>query len=362
MFLNTKGLLQRVLNHKKASAAKVLIIYFGVPGIFCNGCSADRQAEKDSLLETFTNPIVDEGADPWVIRWQNHYLYCYSKNEKIRVSRSDRLEEIGDGAGTVVWKPEVGQSYSHDLWAPELHYLDDKWYIYVAADDGQNANHRMYVLESTTQNPQDPFILKGKIATPDDHWAIDGTVLKMSDGQLYFIWSGWEGVVNTCQHLYIAAMDNPWTVNGKRVLISSPQYDWEKVGDPLVNEGPEVLVKDTAIHLIYSASGSWTDDYCLGRLTLIGDDPLEAENWIKHPQPVFQKTDLVFGPGHASFVKSPDGEEDWIIYHAAKYSGAGWDRDVRMQKFSWRIDGTPEFGRPVPAGVALQVPSGYENK
>lgn len=362
MSLNVENCLMRIKCRITAKSKKVMILLFVILGVFYCSCCADKEPQKGSSSETFTNPVVADGADPWVIRWENHYLYCYSQDEKIWVNRAARLENIGGGTALVVWHPEPGQSYSRELWAPELHYLDGKWYIYVAADDGQNANHRMYVLESTTQNPQEPFILKGKIKTSDNRWAIDGTVLRMDAGQLYFIWSGWEGVVNICQNLYIAAMDNPWTVSGERVLISTPQYDWEKVGDPLVNEGPEVLRKGNTIHIIYSASGSWTDDYCLGRLTLTDDDPLQAKNWEKHPQPVFSKTDRVFGPGHASFVKSPDGKEDWIIYHAAKHSGAGWDRDIRMQKFRLREDDTTDFGRPVPAGVALQVPSGYENR
>ena len=53
----------------------------------------------------------------------------------------------------------------------------------MAADNGDNATHRMYVLEGTSQDPQQPFVLKGKIAAPSDRWAIDGTVLEMPDGK-----------------------------------------------------------------------------------------------------------------------------------------------------------------------------------
>lgn len=362
MFLISKYRQGGVPNRCRGIPSTVMILFFSIQGLIWSDCSPKNGSENPVSDATFTNPIVDEGADPWVIRWGECYLYCYSKDEKIWVNRANRLENIGSGEAAVVWDPEPGRSYSHELWAPELHYLDGKWYIYVAADDGQNANHRMYVLEATTQNPQDPFKLKCKLVTPDDRWAIDGTVFRMDGGQLYFVWSGWAGVVNICQNLYIAAMDNPWTVSGKRVLISTPQYSWERVGEPLINEGPEILKKGDQIHLIYSASGSWTDDYCLGRLTLTGDDPMQTENWAKYPQPVFQKTDRVFGPGHACFVKSPDGKEDWIIYHTAKYSGAGWNRDIRMQKFGWHEDDTPDFGTPIPAETVLPGPSGYEHR
>ncbi|MFN2169263.1 MAG: family 43 glycosylhydrolase, partial [Anaerolineae bacterium] len=167
----------------------------------------DGPPTEDAMLEqTFTNPIVDRGQDPWVIRWRGAYYFCQSRRNRVYVTRSEGLLGIGRRPGSAVWRPERGTEWSHELWAPELHYLRGRWYIYVAADDGDNANHRMYVLEGTTQDPEDPFVLKGRIAAPTDRWAIDGTVLQMPDQRLYFIWSGWEGSENVAQHLYIAPM------------------------------------------------------------------------------------------------------------------------------------------------------------
>ena len=317
--------------------------------------------EESEIPATFTNPVVADGADPWVIRYQDVYYYCFATDDRIWISCSKNLHEIGLAEPKLVWQPPKGNPWSEELWAPELHFLNNKWYIYVAADDGANENHRMYVLESDNIDPQGHYVLVGKIADSSDCWAIDGTILEYND-RLYFIWSGWEGKVNVQQNLYIAPMSNPWTISGDRVLISEPEYEWEKVGRPLVNEGPEILKKNDKIHIIYSASGSWTDDYCLGQLTFTGGDILSRASWIKKPEPVFSKTETVFGPGHASFVKSPDGREDWIVYHAAKYKGGGWDRDVRMQKFGWNNDDSPNFGAPVSAGVLLEVPSGSFKK
>ena len=306
----------------------------------------------------FTNPVVASGADPWVIQWQGHYYLCQSRRGSIWVHKSVRLQDIGRGQATRVWTPPRGTAYSRELWAPELHYLRGKWYIYVAADDGNNANHRMYVLEGDARDPQAGFTFKGKIAAPTDRWAIDATVLEQSDGKLYLIWSGWEGFENVAQHLYIAPMSDPWTISGERVRISSPEHTWELHGTPLINEGPQVLRRGDRLFIIYSASGSWGDDYCLGQLSWTGGDVLNPKAWVKNPLPVFSRTHDVFGPGHCSFVKSRDGKEDWIVYHAAKHSGAGWNRNIRLQRFTWNPDGSPHFGIPVSAGVELPEPSG----
>jgi GH43 family beta-xylosidase len=324
------------------------------------GGSAGRclgEAFGGEAAMTFTNPVVRTGADPWVIQRPGMYYFCQSSRRGVRVAKARRLQEIGNGPWSTVWTPPQGTAYSRELWAPELHYLRGDWYIYVAADDGDNFNHRMYALKGTSQDPQAPFEFKGKLAAQTDRWAIDGTVLEMSDGRLYFIWSGWEGTENIAQNLYIARMSDPLTINGERVLISRPEHDWEMHGRPLINEGPEVLRHGTNLFLIYSASGSWGDDYCLGQLTWTGGDVLNSSSWVKKSVPVFSRTKDVFGPGHCSFVRSPDGREDWIVYHSAKYSGAGWNRHVNIQRFQWNADGSPDFGTPISPGVPMPVPS-----
>jgi hypothetical protein len=153
-------------------------------------------------------------------------------------------------------------------------------------------------------------------------------------------------------------MSNPWTILGDRVLISAPQFTWEKNGLP-INEGPEILIHNGQLHIIFSASGYWTNQYALGRLTYKGTGSLlNATSWTKATQPVFQATSLVTGPGHASFVMSVDGTENWIVYHAhANPTVFNDDRVIRMQPFEFRADGTPNFGSPLAPGTQLSVPS-----
>lgn len=330
-----------------------------------SGCSVSskKSTTVNNKKTTFTNPLPDDGsyADPWVIYVGGSYYYCGADGKDgIAIKKSTTLQNIMKAKEQQIFSAPVGLSYSKEIWAPELHYLSGRWYVYFAADDGNNDNHRMYCLEGGTDpnNPlASPYTFKGQLKAKTDRWAIDGSPFEYNN-QLYFIWSGWEGTVNTAQNLYIAKMENPYTISGDRIKISEPENAWEMNGQPLVNEGPEALIHNGTLSIIYSASGSWTDDYCLGQLTLTGTDLLSKNSWTKKTTPVFKKTDKVFGPGHASFVKSPDGKEDWIVYHAAISKGSGWARNIRVQNFTWNSDNTPNFGKPVDPGVQLSVPSG----
>jgi GH43 family beta-xylosidase len=327
------------------------------------GASESSLVPRDRLYDTISpatmisNPIAAEGADPWVIQWEGEYLYVRSDGGRIFVHRSPTLQGIANAPGAMVYNPPPGTTYSQNLWAPELHRLDGKWYIYFAADNGPNENHRMYVVEGTTQNPQSAYAFKGKIAATTDRWAIDGTVAEIG-GQRYFIWSGWEGFTDGRQDLYIATMSSPWTISGNRVRIATPQFAWEQHGLP-INEGPQILTRNGKLHVIYSASGYWTNEYALGQLTFQGGNPLSAAAWSKKNTPVFAQGNNVVGVGHASFVKSPDGLQDWIVYHAHNTPGTFTGiRDVRTQPFTWNPDDTPNFGAPRPTGMLIEEPSG----
>ena len=330
-----------------------LVAFCVLPAVRGAGKSKSRSAGEAKRL---TNPVAPKGHDPWVVREGNFYYYCYSHRGGIWVNKRKRLEDAVQFKGKKVWSPPRDKPYSKELWAPELHKIGEKWYIYVAADNGENRNHRMYALESAAADPIGPYRFKGKVASPSDKWAIDGTVLQLRD-KLYFLWSGWAGNRNVQQNLYIAPMSDPVTISGQRVLISKPELKWERNGKPLINEGPQVLIHGEQVFIIYSASGSWTDHYCLGQLRLTGQNPLDPKAWTKKKKPVFAGTSKVISPGHASFTKSPDGKEDWIVYHTAKHKGAKWNRDTCMQRFTWNAKGNPVFGKPTPKGVAFAAPT-----
>jgi len=317
--------------------------------------------------ETFTNPVWD-GADPWLVKQGDEYFYCYTQNNSIYVSKSKKITMKGESHA--IWKaPETGWNKAC-VWAPEIHFIDGLWYVYYAAgESGPPFIHqRTGVLRSKTAEVFSEYEDLGMLYTGSDSsvpesniWAIDMTVFE-HNLKLYAVWSGWEKQADadkTPQHLYIQEMENAFTLKGKRVLLSSPEESWETGGLLNVNEGPEVLKSGDKVFIIYSCRESWLPEYRQGMLQLKNpnSDPLLKENWIK-TGPVFEGNEKVFGVGHCSFVKSPDGTEDWIIYHSKKSNKPGWERDVRMQPFSWKSDGTPDFDMAIPAGVLLKLPSG----
>ena len=329
--------------------------------------SHPEYAKVGSLPDShFVNPI-GEGADPWVIRDPNYerYLWCFSDgNRGISIHTSKNLTTFGQKH--LVWQAPKTGPYSKEVWAPELHYLNDRWHIYFAASDGQNKNHLAYVLQSKSKDPLGEYQLHGPFQTGDTEeqnlWAIDMTPLEHK-GKLYALWSGWDGPETDRQFLYIAEMASPVKLAGKRVRIcDNLDYPWEKTEGGAngrgLNEGPQVLKNGEHTYIIYSCGASWLPSYKLGQLELIGDDLLDPASWKKRKDSVFQSTKETFGVGHSCFVKSPDGSEWWHVFHAKRDPNPGWRRSIFVQPFKFAKDGRPLFGRPLPAGQVHPRPAG----
>ena len=194
------------------------------------------------------------------------------------------------------------------------------------------------------------------------------TVFELN-GQLYAVWSGAPSTTDDSnQSLYIARMSDPCTISSNRVCISQPDQPWEQVSSR-INEGPAILKRNGKIFVVYSCNGSWTKYYRLGYIVLDETkDPMDPANWTKSPAAVFYRCDDtadrdgVNGVGHCSFTKSPDGTEDWIVYHVKNRNDNSYTtgRSTFIQRFGWNADGTPNFGSPVGWGEPVVVPSGEE--
>jgi GH43 family beta-xylosidase len=290
------------------------------------------------ILDGFRERTPFPGQDPWVVPYEDGLLLVQSarNDHQIVVKRFRHLRRMHRNQETVIWDPRGEGDHSREIWAPELHHIAGKWYVYYAASDGRNENHRMYVLEA--DHPLGPYRETGKICDPSDTWAIDLTVLQ-HDGRLYAVWSGWErDTEHFPQNLYVAPMSDPWTICGERRLIATPEHDWEMSVAP-INEGPEVVRNGDRLFLLYSADASWTEAYKMGLLEWTGGgDVTDPASWRKLPRPVF------VGGGHGCLIETDEGGH--LVYHRKVSPEPGWaDREIRWAPFAWDSEGYPVFAR-----------------
>src|SRR5438094_549276 len=241
--------------------------------------------------EHFTNPLVRQRADPCIYKHTDGTYYFTAtvpEYDRIELSKASSIQGLSKAKPKVIWrKHDQGAMGSH-IWAPEIHFIDGKWYIYFAAGGAEKVwDIRIYVLENSSSDPmQGEWIEKGQLKTNWESFALDATTFEHR-GQRYLVWAQKDPKLRGNTNLYIAAMENPWTIRGSQVLLSKPDLPWEQIGY-WVNEGPAVLKKNNRIFLTYSASA--TDyHYCMGLLTA-GDagNLLDPQAWTKSPEPVFK--------------------------------------------------------------------------
>jgi GH43 family beta-xylosidase len=363
------------LKNYKYVAFVLLVLLFGN----CQKGSQSSKVVSSPQENTYRNPILPRGNKPWAIYQNGYYYYTQETGHNVMVWKTKDLTDLRNAQHKEVWQPTDPKS-SKDLWSPEIHYIDGKWYIYYEADDGNTDNHQIYVAENTAKDPlEGKFVFKGRISTDkDNNWGIHPNVIE-HNGSLYMTWSGWQSrrvrVENQC--IYIAKMKNPWTLASDRVLLSKPEYEWERQWiNPdgsktaytiYVNESPQFFHSKNKdkIYIFYSASGLWTPFYAIGRLTANSNsDLLNPASWKKSERPVFKQSpqDSIYSTGNCCFVPSPDGKEYYMLYHARKVPnempGAVDSRSPRLQKIEWSNDGTPYLGVPIPESVQLPKPSG----
>ncbi|GGK84060.1 hypothetical protein Ppa06_43300 [Planomonospora parontospora subsp. parontospora] len=320
-------------------------------------------AAQASPAVQYTNPLAAQRADPHIFRHTDGYYYFTAtvpEYDRIVLRRATSIQGLASAPETVIWRRHTSGEMGAHIWAPEIHFINGKWYVYFAAGRADDVwKIRMYVLESSAADPlTGGWTERGRIATPWDTFALDATTF-IANGVRYLLWAQQEPGIATNSNLYIARMGaSPWTITGAVTRLTVPTLAWETRGHK-VAEGPAVLQRNGRLFLTYSASA--TDaNYCLGMLTAPASaDPLQASSWTKSAAPVFATSAATgqYGPGHNSFTVSEDGQSDILVYHDRNYRDITGDplgdpnRRTRVQKVHWRSDGTPDFGIPVPDGA-----------
>lgn len=302
---------------------------------------------------------IPQRADPYVYRHtdgQYYFTASVPAYDRIVLRRADSLAELPQAQEHTVWLAHESGPMSKHIWAPELHYLFGKWYIYFAGGEKEDIwKIRPYVLECQSDDPVvGPWLEKGKMGAAEDDefsfhgFSLDATIFERG-GEYYYVWAEKVGVGKQISNLYIARMKNGYTLDTVQVLLTTPDYDWERYGF-WVNEGPAVICHDGRLFLTYSASDTGVN-YCMGMLTADENaDLLDPRSWKKERWPVL-KTDWekgIYGPGHNSFTTDEEGN-DILVFHARTEPEIVGDplynpnRHAMLQKIRW-VEGRPVFG------------------
>jgi GH43 family beta-xylosidase len=314
-----------------------------------------------ACAETVTNPLIEQRADPHVYRDSGTYYLTTTVPEydRIVLRSAKTFAGLADAPERVIWRKHASGAMAAHIWAPEIHRIDGRWYVYFTAGRSDDIwAIRLYVLENANADPlQGEWLEKGQLKTEFESFSLDATTF-VHRGQRYLLWTQRPlQPKGAGTDIYIARMKNPWTIEGPQVSISSPTLEWETRGYK-VNEAPAAIVRNGRVFVTFSASA--TDaNYCVGLLSAAEDaDLLNAKSWTKAQTPVFRTSqkNSQFGPGHNSFIVAEDGKTDLFVYHARNYERIQGnplhnpDRHTRVQPFTWKADGTPDFGEPVADG------------
>lgn len=283
----------------------------------------------------YPNPFITERADPYIVKGPDGFYYFTASYpafqnadngyDRIILRKSETVSGLKDATEHTIWKAhEKGEMAKH-IWAPELHFIGGKYYIFFASGDSDNKwNIRPYALRCKGDDPiNDPWEELGRIKPFSEEdpafsdFSLDMTYFE-NMGKHYLIWAQ----KSRDSSLFIGEInpENPCRLISKSVLLTKPEYPWEKVRHS-VNEGPAVLKTEDKIFLFFSASGTG-EEYCMGMLYANkNSDLMNISSWEKLPCPVLETKDLTgeAGPGHNSFVVDEKGKL-LLVYHSRPVS------------------------------------------
>ncbi|KAI6456850.1 hypothetical protein MCOR17_008077 [Pyricularia oryzae] len=199
-------------------------------------------------------PICDvDTPDPWVVAANGRFYLTFTLDNRIEIWSSPTLEDFGSCARSTIWQPPPGSPWSANIWAPELHYLAGRWYVYTcgAPPGVGNPGHRTTVLRCAA-GQNDPMAAAdweflGPLRGMPDQWAIDATVFSpdRTAQSLYCCWSGWPpgDRSDTQQDLFLIRMRSPEEAMPETlVCISQATLPWERPdgGAPRRQRGPDL--------------------------------------------------------------------------------------------------------------------------
>lgn len=313
---------------------------------------------KNNYLHTpWNTPFIAQRADPYVLRESGWWYFTGSVPEydRIALRRADSLEGLRDAEEVVVWRRHEKGVMSKHVWAPELHRVDGRWYIYFAAGQVENRwKIRPWVLRCESDDPlAGPWVECGMLERADgDKFSFRDFSLDMTTfehrGRRYCVWAEKTSFGKKISNLFIAEMADALTLRTPQMLLTAPTYAWERHGF-WVNEGPSFIAHGDRVYLTFSASDT-SPAYCMGLLWADADaDLMDISAWHKVNHPVYTTNAErgLYGPGHNTFFTDEQGEV-YTSYHARPYDRIIGNPlyDPNRHAFVMRVpfaDGMPVF-------------------
>lgn len=317
--------------------------------------------------------FIADRADPYITKADDGYYYftasfpMYGSGDKtgydrVILRRSKTLEGLKNAEEKTIWNCDDSQKCFRHIWAPEMHKIKGKWYVFYAASDSSTDKFHIdcNVLMCKGNDPYtDEWEEKGKFQKQaDDSKSFGGFSLDMTyfenNNKHYVIWAEKTGAVSKLSMAEINP-DEPWKIITQPITLSTPEYSWEKNNGQEINEGPSVLKHDGKVFVAFSASTTGPE-YCVGLLYAdAASNLMDPKSWTKKKEAALTSGDLPeeYGPGHNSFTVD-DAGNPIFVYHSRPencYKGAcGYKgqnplydpcRSAHLRKVTWGADGLP---------------------
>ncbi len=97
--------------------------------------------------EYVTNPLVPQRADPSCDK-HTDVLYYFTGSvpayDRIELLKASSLQGLAFAEPKVIWRKHEKGPISYHIWAPEIHFIGGRWYIYFAAGPKTSGEHLQF--------------------------------------------------------------------------------------------------------------------------------------------------------------------------------------------------------------------------
>jgi beta-xylosidase len=311
---------------------------------------------------TYTNPVLARNfPDPFVLKHEGTY-YAFGTTGQGRTA-DGRVFSLLTSRNLVDWQDAGGAltpapgTEGADFWAPEVVLHDGTFYMYYSRGGGAigaTVGHRLHV--ATSPKPQGPYTEVALLDVPQSKFTIDAHPYRDTDGQWYLFYArdftdtdngyfpGTGLAVDKLldmnklanQPRTVMRAKHAWTLFEANRLM--PLYDNRTFVQWHTLEGPFVRRHAGKYYCFYSGANFLTErygvDYCVADHILgpYSDAGAEHGARVLHAVPGH-----VRGPGHHSHVMSPDGQTEYLVYHAWNHGMT--ERQLCIDPLAWTVKG-----------------------